>query len=153
MFKYKYFLIGYYVYIYKTLIWPTWATTTGSHFQHTPNSNTAQDRSIWCFLRIIAISGPFWGLAHMINDHDHHADGAYRHCYHQGHFPSDPRRVILTRRHFSRQIFRYHFIMIGLRKITIPEKHGTFVVHIFFFLQTVNLFVINLLRPYVKTVN
>lgn len=96
-----FFLIGYKVYIYKTLIWPTWATTTGSHFQHTPNSNTAQDRSIRCLLRVIAISGPFWGLAHMINDHDHHTDGAYRHCYHQGHFPSDPCRVILTRRHFS----------------------------------------------------
>lgn len=40
----------------------------------------------------------------MINDHDHHADGAYRHCYHQGHFPSDPRRVILTRRHFVARV-------------------------------------------------
>lgn len=92
------------------LVWPTRAATAGSHFQHIPDGDAAQNRPVRSLQRIVReVPGrSLFGHVYVIDDHNDHADRAYWQCYRQGHFPGDPRRVVIARRHFWRDKFNYY---------------------------------------------
>jgi len=92
------------------LIWPTWATTTRSHLQHVPDSDAAQNWSVWSLQRVIrkVPSRPLFGHVYVIDCHYDYADRAYWDCYRQGHFPGNPCCVITTWRYFRQDIFSYY---------------------------------------------
>lgn len=92
------------------LVRPTRAATAGSHFQHIPDGDAAQNRPVRSLQRIVRkVPGrSLFGHVYVINDHNDHADRAYWQCYRQGHFPGDPCRVITARRHFWRDVSNYY---------------------------------------------
>lgn len=108
------------------LVWPTRAATAGSHFQHIPDGDAAQNRPVRSLQRIVReVPGrSLFGHVYVIDDHNDHADRAYWQCYRQGHFPGDPCRVVTARRHFWRDAIQLLFVCGKHRRRNVNFNRG-----------------------------